>query len=145
MVDSGGIAAFVRDVAVRAAVAALVGAVVSGGVIYFAFDQALRGVETAISVTNERLGTIDTRLAGIDDRLRGMEITLARTARDHTDRDDNLLRLSTTARETLDIIEAIGETPPLAIDNALAAKLGGLKRLLEEMSVAIDRRRDNGG
>jgi len=145
MGDAGGMSAFVRDVAIRATVAALVGAAVSGGIIYFAFDQSLRGVEAAISVTNDRLGSVDSRLAGIDERLRGMESALVRTARDHRDRDDNLLRLSASARETLEIIEALGATPPLAIDNMLAGKPGGLKRLLEEMSIAIDQRRDNGG
>jgi hypothetical protein len=72
--DAGG---FFRDLMLRALVASVAGAIVSGGIVYFAFDQALRGVETAIGVTNERLGSIDRRPERMDGRLDGISETLA--------------------------------------------------------------------
>lgn len=40
-----------KDLFIRAFAAALVSAVIAGGLIYFAFDQSLRGLETAL-ITN---------------------------------------------------------------------------------------------
>lgn len=44
-----------RDLLIRISVSALVGATISGGILYFAFDQSLRGIETAVESTNERI------------------------------------------------------------------------------------------
>lgn len=44
-----------KDFIIRVLVGAVSAALVSGGILYFAFDQALRGVETAIGATNERI------------------------------------------------------------------------------------------
>ena len=41
-----------KDLILRIAIGSLVSAIVSGGILYFAFDQSLRGVETAVETVS---------------------------------------------------------------------------------------------
>ena len=45
-----------KDLLIRTLASVVVGAIVSAGILYFAFDQALRGLETAVNTTNQRIG-----------------------------------------------------------------------------------------
>lgn len=44
-----------KDLLIRILVSAVVGAITSAGILYFAFDQSMRGLESAIESTNERI------------------------------------------------------------------------------------------
>lgn len=57
---------FLRDMLLRSVIAAFVAAIIGGGVVWIAFDQSLRGLETAVTVTNDRVSGIDAQLVKID-------------------------------------------------------------------------------
>lgn len=57
---------FLRDMLLRSVIAAFVAAIVGGGVVWIAFDQSLRGLETAVTVTNDRVSGVDAQLLKID-------------------------------------------------------------------------------
>ena len=44
-----------KDIMFRVLLSAVVGALVSASILYFAFDQSLRGIETSISVLDSRI------------------------------------------------------------------------------------------
>lgn len=65
-----------KDFLLRILIGSLVGAVVSGGILYFAFDQSLRGMETAVETTNERISDNGDLIRDVGADIQKLEITI---------------------------------------------------------------------
>jgi len=62
-----------KDLLVRILVSAIVGSIVSASILYFSFDQALRGLETAVGVQSSAIGEANEWSRALDGKISTME------------------------------------------------------------------------
>lgn len=65
-----------KDFIIRILISSIVGAVVSAGILYFAFDQSLRGMETSISSVNNQISENGEWLRHQNSKLEDIQSTL---------------------------------------------------------------------
>ena len=71
-----------KDFAIRFLLSALVASLVSAAILYFAFDQALRGVETAISGTNSAIHQNGEWIRSLDGKIENLSQKISDQSRE---------------------------------------------------------------